>query len=115
MKPHRALAALILTLPLLALEANAASYEDKLLDAIQRHENSARYPYGVRDGRMHTSAQAREIARQTIRNAWLDYLLTPTREDFVDFLGDIYCPKKSDPAGNRNWKRDVKRILKQNP
>lgn len=105
---------LAIAIVMLATAGHAASYEDKLLDAIQRHENSARYPYGVRDGRMHTSAQAREIARQTIRNAWQDYRASGSREPFTDYLGNIYCPAATDPAGNRNWKRDVKRILKQN-
>lgn len=27
--------------------------------------------------------------------------------DFIDFLGDRYCPKEADPEGNINWKRNV--------
>jgi len=30
------------------------------------------------------------------------------KEEFIDFLGDRYCPIAADPQGNKNWKTNVK-------
>ncbi len=29
------------------------------------------------------------------------------RSNFINFLGNRYCPKEVDPEGNRNWKKNV--------
>ena len=105
--------ATIAILLLLALPATAATYEDKLLDAIHRQENSRRHPYGICDGHRHTEAKAREICRRTVRHAYADWLVSRRDQTFLDFLADRYCPEQCDPAGNRHWKRNLPAILKQ--
>jgi hypothetical protein len=116
--------ALLLSLSLcLCGQARSATYEDRLLDAIHRQENSRHYPYGIKDGHRHTEAEAREIARRTVRHAWADYSLSASRAardgeragvrcSFIDFLADRYCPPACDAAGNRHWKRNLKLFLK---
>ncbi len=31
-----------------------------------------------------------------------------SNDEFIDFLGDRYCPASVDPQGNENWKRNVR-------
>jgi hypothetical protein len=35
------------------------------------------------------------------------------KEPFVDYLADRYCPVKADAVGNRNWKRNMRKLLEK--
>lgn len=68
--------------------------------------HKTRYPYGIKSVR---TSDPRAVCVNTVRNNWGRW---DGRGCFLNFLGDRYCPPKADPVGNRNWKRNVKRILK---
>lgn len=89
------------------------SYEDRLLDAICRQENSRHYPYGIKDGHPHTVREARELCRATVRHAYADWLVTHRAQPiaFLDFLADRYCPPQCDAPGNAHWKHNLPRLL----
>jgi hypothetical protein len=90
--------------------------EQRLATAIYRAEGGPRanVPYGIHDGHPHTEPEARKICLATIRHAEADFRfqhVSFSAFQFVDFLGDRYCPPSADPTGNRNWKHNVKFFL----
>jgi len=36
------------------------------------------------------------------------WIRSNSENDFIEFLGNRYCPKETDPEGNKNWKRNVR-------
>jgi hypothetical protein len=83
---------------------------DKIADAIYRAEGGtqARVPYGILTVKVGNTAQARHACLTTIRNNWQRWHQAGRPGDFIDFLGDHYCPPSVDPVGNANWKHNVK-------
>jgi len=89
-----------------------------ILLAIRKAENGGP---GREFGILHPRCQA-EIARRPqdsldIQAGWAATTIVKNRlrwtaagrpGEFIDFLGDRYCPKETDPEGNRNWKQNVK-------
>ena len=49
----------------------------------------------------------------TIRNNHCRWQKAGQPGEFVDYLGNVYCPKSADPVGNGNWRRNVKAIMKK--
>lgn len=87
----------------------------RIADAIYRLEGgtSTRFPYGVRSIKTTSTAHARRICINTINNARARWVASGSRGLFLDYLADRYCPRASDPAGNRNWKRNIKAMVRQ--
>jgi len=86
----------------------------KIVNAIYRTEGAqaATYPYGIRIGNhRYTPERAREICYTTVRNNLHRWEGSGKQEDFIDYLGDRYCPASVDFRGNINWKRNMKLIL----
>lgn len=88
-----------------------AARTHQLADAIYRAEGGARarVPYGILSVPVRDAAEARRVCLNTIRNNHRRWIAAGARGEFIDFLADRYCPPSADPAGNRNWKRNVRR------
>ena len=90
-------------------------YFNKVADAIYLAENSTKYPYGIKSINTHgNKAYARKITIQTIINNWKRWEKDGKRQDYIDFLGDRYCPKSADPKGHAVWAKNVKYFLEKN-
>jgi hypothetical protein len=100
---------LLAILMLGAVCASAAPDFNKLADAIYAAEGGAktRHPYGVLTKYRNTTP--RQACINTCKHAWKDY--SGPESGFIDFLADRYCPPSADPVGNRNWKKNVKKLL----
>ena len=90
----------------LALDAN------RIADAIYRVEGGrkAKAPYGILSIKVSSEQQARKICINTICNNHARWIDAGRPGKYLDFLADRYCPKSADPVGNRNWKRNIRRI-----
>lgn len=106
MKPF--LLTLLLAPAALALDA------DRIADAIYRIEGGAKakVPYGILSVPVRDAAEARHVCLNTIRNNHRRWIKAGRPGDYLDFLADRYCPPSADPVGNRNWKRNLRQILK---
>lgn len=102
------LAILLLALPASALDA------ERIADAIYRVEGSgkARVPYGILTVKVKSKAHARQVCLNTIRNSHRRWLEAGQPGAFLDHLANRYCPPSTDPIGNRNWRANIKSILK---
>ena len=82
---------------------------NRLADAIYRAEGGAkaRAPYGILSVKVRSTAEARRVCMNTIRNNWMRWEKAGSKGKFVDFLADRYCPPSVDRVGNRNWKANV--------
>ena len=110
---------LLLLLPLVSA-GQTPDFVERLANAIQKAEGlSSRYPYGIKSiappstikTRAELDAWARRICINTIRNNWKRWEKAGRPGEYIDFLADRYCPPSVDLVGNRNWKRNVKKIL----
>lgn len=83
---------------------------DQIANAIYHAEGGAKtnHPYGILAHYKTTSS--RQACINTIKHARRDFV----EGDFIAFLGNRYCPvgASNDPRGlNKNWVRNVKRLL----
>ena len=83
-----------------------------LLNAIWRAEGGHRAanPYGIKSKRKLAHHEARAIAIRTIENAHIDWNLDGRPGRFIHYLGKKWCPPSADPAGHRNWIKNVTSI-----
>jgi len=103
----------LLTSLLFTLSALAQS-DEQIADAIWLAEGGAKAkaPYGILSVKVSSKAMARRICLNTIRNNRARWIKAGRPGDYLDFLADKYCPPSADPVGNRNWKRNIKLLLK---
>lgn len=104
---------LILTLLCSNSIANGAPLFNRLADAINRAENSKKYPYGIKSINVASAEEARIVCINTIRNNYLKWLKTNQKKPFIEFLGDVYCPPKIHSL-NKNWVKNVKYFYTHN-
>ena len=89
-----------------------SSEVSRIANAIYRCENSKTYPYGIRiKGKHFTKEQAEAICKNTIRNNYQRWQSAGEKEDFITFLGNRYCPKECDSVGNKNWIRNMHKLM----
>ena len=102
------------TFLLLSCSALAASDSD-IADAIYRVEGGsrARVPYGILSIPVRDEAHARRICLNTIKNNRVRWIKAGQPGAFLDYLADRYCPRSADPIGNKNWKANIKRLVKE--
>ena len=88
--------------------------DDQIANAIYRLEGGAKAkaPYGILSLKVSSPAQARQICLRTIANSRTRWLKAGRPGDELDFLADRYCPPSADPVGNRNWKRNIHKMIK---
>ena len=103
----------LLTSLLFTLSAVAQS-DERIADAIYRIEGGAKAkaPYGILSLEVKSPALARQICINTIRNNRTRWRAAGRPGDYLDFLADKYCPASCDAVGNRNWKKNIKLLLK---
>jgi hypothetical protein len=81
---------------------------EKLATAINRAENSVKYPYGIKSINTHGDKDlARRICINTINHQLKNWKSAGSKGDFIEFLGRTYCPPAAHPL-NKNWVRNVK-------
>ena len=108
--PFTGLLSLFIVMSCHALDTN------RLADVIYRIEGGphTKWPYGIRCHR-HTPLVARRMCINTVNNSYATWLDRGRPGDFLDFLADRYCPPSCDPVGNKNWKRNIRKVLKCTP
>ena len=86
---------------------------NQMADAIYKAEGGkkARKPYGVLSIKVSNEAEARKVCINSIRNNYKRWQKAGCPGGFVDFMADRWCPASADPAGNRNWKKNVARLI----
>ena len=80
------------------------------VDAIYLAEGGAKtsHPYGVMSVK---TDNPRQVCAQSVVN---NFKRWNKQGCFIDFMADRWCPVKSDQIGNRNWKQNLKSLLKHN-
>ena len=89
----------------------AAPDFEKLADAIYIAEGGTNtsHPYGIMA--KYKTTTPRQACINTCRHAWADF--KGKEKDYLNFLADRYCPPRSDPKGNANWKKNVPKFYNQ--
>lgn len=88
---------------------------ERIVDAIYIIEGGARarVPYGILSVRVSGHDEARAICRRTVVNTYTRWAKAGRPGDFLDFLGNRYCPPSVDPKGNINWRNNIRKVLKR--
>lgn len=81
-----------------------------LADAIKKVEGVPYY--GIKGVPWKDYAEARRICVNTCRNNYKRWIKAGKHGSYLDFLADRYCPPSVDLVGNRNWKRNIKKLYK---
>ena len=89
--------------------------DGKIADAVFFVEGGARakVPYGILSIKVRDTAHARLVCLATIRNNRVRWIKAGQPGAFLDYLADKYCPRSADPVGNKNWKANIKRLVKE--
>lgn len=112
LNPRIMFAALLLATSAQATELPATE-QQRIANAIYRIEGGAKakQPYGILSVKVTSEQDARRVCLNTIRNHWKRWQAQGATNYFGDSLGDRYCPAAADPTGNRNWKRNFRKIV----
>ena len=106
------LLAVLLVRPGIAAEAppdfNAIVDRIYVIEGAER----AKVPYGILSVKCSSREECRRVCMNTVRNNWRRWDKAGRPGEYLDFLADRYCPIKSDPIGNRNWKANMRRMVK---
>lgn len=94
-------------------------YANKIANIIYIIEggDKTKYPYGIKSiDTGGNKEKARRICLNTIKNNYIRWqkagLVNNNKKiDYLDFLADRYCPPSDDPIGNKNWKKNIKKLL----
>lgn len=91
----------------------------RLADAIRIAEGvKSRHPYGVLSVKVKGEAEARRVCLRSIRNSEKRWRKEGCPGDFVAYFAKRWAPTSgcsNDPNGlNKNWLKNVRKILKQN-
>lgn len=83
-----------------------------IADAIKKVENSKKYPYGIKSINTNgDEVKARRICINTVKNNYIRWQNAGSKGDYLDFLADRYCPPSADPVGNKNWKKNIHKLV----
>ena len=101
---------------LLCYNAYARDYSAlEVVDAIFIAEGGAKahYLYGIRSVHYKDLAEAQRICFRTVRHAQKDWTRQGKKGDFIQFLGNRYCPtkgmlSKAERKVNGNWVKNVR-------
>ena len=90
-------------------EATANRYAD----AIYKVEggSATRYPYGIKSIK---TSNPRQVCINTVKNNYIRWQKSGSKNNFTFFLADKYCPASVDAKGNQNWKNNITKLLKGN-
>lgn len=89
------------------------SYVNSFANCIYKVEGGAkaRKPYGVLSVKVSNEAEARRVAINSIRNNWKRWHNAGKPDTFIVFFANRWCPKASDPIGNKNWINNARKIM----
>lgn len=77
---------------------------NRLSEAINRAENSKKYPYGIKSiNTLSDASLAKRICLNTIKH---QFRLWNHKQSFIEFLSMSYAPVASSPL-NKNWSKNV--------
>lgn len=112
MKPILGGLAILLSVIAAAGQALNENDANRIADAIYLAEGGpkARVPYGILSMKVRDKSHARQICLNTIQNNYRRWKTSGSKEPFLDFLANRYCPP-TDSVGNKNWKRNVRAFL----
>lgn len=100
----------------------SSNYANKIVNSIYKIENSVKYPYGIKslpikgNTQSEREAYARKICLNTVRNTYVRWEKSGKTNDFIEFLGNRFCPigAPDDPKGlNKNWIKNMNYYLKK--
>ncbi len=72
--------------------------------------DKAKAPYGILSVKVKGKEDAKRICENTVRNNWRRWEKAGKKGKYFDFLADRYCPPSADPQGNKNWKKNIRKI-----
>lgn len=76
--------------------------------AIRKAENGRpELAFGIMNPEADTYSKQAGWAVCTVQKNYDRWLKNNQGKEFIDFLGDRYCPASVDPEGNENWKHNV--------
>lgn len=76
--------------------------------AIRKAENGVTKPFGIMNPEADTYSKQAGWCVCTVQKNYDRWLKDNQGKEFIDFLGDRYCPAEVDPEGNKNWKKNVR-------
>ena len=95
--------------------------QEAIVNAIYIAEGGkkAKVPYGILSVPVKDEAEARQVCLNTVNNnlaRWQWARQNGDQRDFIDFLGDRYCPvgAENDNGTNQFWKNNVRAVLRFN-
>jgi hypothetical protein len=100
----------------IAAERNGIKYGSDdwyLLLAIRKAENGSKYQFGVINEKANTLMFQAAWCAATIMHHHKRFGSNKVTPEYIESLGDWYCPKATDLIGNKNWKRNVNYWLKK--
>lgn len=89
---------------------------NRLVAAIERIENSKKYPFGIKsiplkgDTEEERYQYARRICRNTVVNNYARWVKAGKPGSYLTYLGSKYCPPADDPMGHKNWIKNIRKI-----
>jgi hypothetical protein len=85
---------------------------NKIVDSIYVIEGGvrAKVPYGILSVKVRDKAHARLICYNTVSNNFVRWEKAGRPGKFLDFLANKYCPPSADAQGNKNWKRNIRKV-----
>ncbi len=83
---------------------------NKIANAIYKLEGGAntRYLYGIKSVR---TTNPRQVCINTINNTHKRWITAGKPDDFLNYLANRYCPPADDPIGNRNWRKNIHKLV----
>lgn len=92
----------------------ASARVNQIVNGIYKVEGGARAksPYGILSVKCKDKEECRKICAKTVKNTWQRWNKAGKPGAFLNYLADRYCPISADPKGNRNWKHNIKKLIK---
>jgi len=90
---------------------------NKIVNAIYKIENSAKYPFGIKSIPLKGGTQterkkyARKICRNTVINSYSKWINAGRAGNYLDSLAERYCAESVDSSGHRNWQKNIHKIV----
>ena len=86
------------------ITAISENYAKRIVDAIYIIEggDKTKYPYGIKSiDTKGNKEYARKICYNTVKNNWIRWQRAGSNGNYLDFLGNKYCPQSVDYQGLR--------------
>lgn len=83
---------------------------NRIADAIYKVEGGSKtkHPYGILSVK---TSNPRQVCINTVKNNYIRWQKEGSHGQYLDYLADVYCPKSADQIGNKNWKKNIYKLL----